>query len=168
MAAAGLPPGSFSQLDRGLPLLKLAARLGLVPKALADYAKGATQQAREWIGVNEARAHLRAGWDQFFTGYDLMLTPVLPTNAFAHVTEGSVVKRRLEIDGTVRNYLDLFIWPGLAGASYLPASVAPIGVCADGLPGAVQIIGPYLEDKTCMDFAVKLGKIFGGFVPPPQ
>ena len=168
VAAAGLPPGSFSQLDRGLPLLKLAARLGLVPKALADYAKGATQQAREWIGVNEARAHLRAGWDQFFTEYDLILTPVLPTNAFAHVTEGSVVKRKLEIDGTVRNYLDLFIWPGLAGASYLPASVAPIGVCADGLPGAVQIIGPYLEDKACMDFAVRLGKVFGGFVAPPQ
>lgn len=168
VAAAGLPPGSFSQLDRGLPLLKIAARFGLVPQALADYAKGATQQAREWIGVNEARTHLRAGWDAFFTQYDVLLTPVLPTNAFAHVTEGSVVKRKLNIDGKSRNYLDLFIWPGLAGASYLPASVAPIGVCDDGLPGAVQIIGPYLEDKTCMDFAGKLGKVFGGFTPPPQ
>lgn len=168
VAAAGLPPGSFSQLDRSLLLLKLAARFGMVPEALADYAKGATQQAREWIGVNEQRAHLRTGWDDFFRQYDLVLAPVLPTNAFPHTTEGSVVKRKLDIDGTSRSYLDLFVWPGLAGASYLPATVAPIGVSSDGLPAAVQIIGPYLEDYTCLDFAARLAELFGGFIPPPQ
>ncbi len=168
VAAAGLPPEVFSNLGRALPLLKLAARFGMVPEALAAYAKGATQQAKDWIGVNEARAHLRAGWDQFFSEYDLLLAPVLPTNAFPHTTKGSVVKRKLDIDGVSRSYLDLFVWPGLAGASYLPASVAPIGISKDGFPAAVQIIGPYLEDYTCIDFATKLGKVFGGFMPPPQ
>ncbi len=168
VAAAGLPPATFSKLGKSLPTLKLAARLGLAPDALVAYVKGATQQAKEWIRVNEARAHLRAGWDQFFSEYDLMLAPVLPTNAFPHTTKGSVVKRTLDIDGVSRSYLDLFVWPGLAGASYLPASVAPIGVASDGLPAAVQIIGPYLEDNTCMDFAAKLGKVFGGFTAPPQ
>jgi amidase len=168
VAAAGLPEASFSRLVKALPFLKLAARFGMVPEALVDYVKGSTQMARSWIVVNEKRAHLRAGWDQFFGEYDLMLTPVLPTNAFPHTTEGSVVKRSLEIDGVSRNYLELFVWPGLSGASYLPASVAPLGIAADGLPASVQIIGPYLEDYTCLDFAAKLGKVFGGFTPPPQ
>lgn len=168
VAAAGLPPETFSQLGKALPFLRLAARLGMVPDALAEYAKGATQQAKEWIVTNEMRAHLRGAWDQFFTQYDVLLTPVLPTNAYQHTTKGSVVKRKLDIDGETRSYLDLFIWPGLAGASYLPATVAPIGISSDGLPAAVQIIGPYLEDYTCMDFAAQLGKIHGGFTPPPQ
>ncbi len=167
VAAAGLPPQTFSQLGKALPLLKIAAKFGMVPEALADYAQGATQQAKEWIEKNEARAHLRASWDTFFKDYDIVLMPVLPTNAFPHVTKGSVVKRKLDIDGVTRSYLDLFVWPGLAGASYLPATVAPLGLSSDGLPAAVQIVGPYLHDKSCMDFAEKLGRVYGGFVAPP-
>jgi amidase len=39
---------------------------------------------------------------------------------------------------------------------------------ADGLPVGVQIIGPYLEDRTTIDFAKKIADVIGGFQPPPQ
>jgi len=47
-----------------------------------------------------------------------------------------------------------------------PASAAPIDY-ATGLPIGVQIIGPYLEDRTPIAFAELIEREFGGFVPPP-
>jgi amidase len=31
----------------------------------------------------------------------------------------------------------------------------------------MQIVGPYLEDRTTIDFARRLGDLYGGFTPPP-
>jgi len=49
--------------------------------------------------------------------------------------------------------VDLFPWIALAGAAYLPATVVPAGMSADGLPIAVQIVGPYLHDRTTLQLA---------------
>jgi amidase len=37
---------------------------------------------------------------------------------------------------------------------------------ASGLPIGLQIIGPYLEDRTTIAFAELVEREFGGFVPP--
>ena len=50
----------------------------------------------------------------------------------------------------------------------LPATVAPIGRSDNGLPIGVQIIDPYLEDRTTIAFAALMEREFGGFVPPPH
>jgi amidase len=55
----------------------------------------------------------------------------------------------------------------MVGQSYLPATVAPVGCTSAGLPVGVQIVGPYLEDRTTIDFARRLGDVIGGFEPPP-
>jgi amidase len=57
-------------------------------------------------------------------------------------------------------------WADLANVSYLPATVAPIGLTSDGLPVGVQIIGPYLEDRTTIHFAKLIEENFYGFQPP--
>jgi amidase len=49
----------------------------------------------------------------------------------------------------------------------LPATVIPIDHSQAGLPIGVQIVGPYLEDRTPIAFAELLEREFGGFVPPP-
>ena len=51
--------------------------------------------------------------------------------------------------------------------AYLPATVAPVGRARDGLPVGVQIVGPYLEDRTPVDFAGRLAAVIGGYEPPP-
>jgi amidase len=43
----------------------------------------------------------------------------------------------------------------------------PIGMDCDGLPIGMQIIGPFLEDRTTLAFADLAEREFGGFVAPP-
>ena len=58
-------------------------------------------------------------------------------------------------------------WGGVATVPGLPATAAPIGLSAAGLPIGVQIIGPQFEDRTPVAFARLMEREFGGFVPPP-
>jgi amidase len=63
--------------------------------------------------------------------------------------------------------MDHVCWIALATAAYLPATSAPVGVTSDGLPVSIQVIGPYLGDRTTIRFAELLADIRGGFHPPP-
>ena len=69
--------------------------------------------------------------------------------------------------GDERRYWEQLSWVGIVTLAYLPASVAPVGLSSDGLPVGIQIIAPYLEDRTAIDFARRLGGIIGGYEPPP-
>jgi len=51
--------------------------------------------------------------------------------------------------------------------AWLRAIVAPVGRTKDGPPVGVQIVGPYLEDRTPIDFARRLADVVGGFERPP-
>jgi amidase len=64
-------------------------------------------------------------------------------------------------------YPSLIVWATLATPPGLPATVMPIGRSPGGLPIGVQIIGPFLEDRTTIVFAGLVERAFGGFVPPP-
>ena len=74
--------------------------------------------------------------------------------------------RRLDVDGQSQPYTNNIIWAAPATGAGLPATVAPIGRTETGLPIGVQIIGPYLEDSTPIQFAQLLERAFGGFAPP--
>jgi amidase len=43
----------------------------------------------------------------------------------------------------------------------------PIALSDQGLPIGMQIIGPYLEDRTTIALAGLIEREFGGFVAPP-
>jgi len=43
----------------------------------------------------------------------------------------------------------------------------PVGRTPAGLPVGLQIVGPYLEDRTTIDCARRLGEVVGGYAPPP-
>ncbi len=58
-------------------------------------------------------------------------------------------------------------WVALATVTHLPATVVPVGHTASGLPVGIQIVGPYLEDRTTLAAAGLIEKLLGGFVPPP-
>jgi Asp-tRNA(Asn)/Glu-tRNA(Gln) amidotransferase A subunit family amidase len=55
----------------------------------------------------------------------------------------------------------------LNGVALLPSTAAPAGRTAQGLPVGVQIVGPYLGDRTTIAFAGHLAEVIGGFEVPP-
>jgi amidase len=120
---------------------------------------------REWAEAAAVRTRLQAQWATLFKQWDVVLCPPMPTAAFKH-DQAEMSARRLDVDGQSQPYTNNVIWAGLATGAGLPATVAPIGRTETGLPIGVQIIGPYLEDSTPIQFAQLLEQAFGGFVPP--
>tara|TARA_B100000686_G_scaffold349232_1_gene442134 strand:- start:772 stop:2238 length:1467 start_codon:yes stop_codon:yes gene_type:complete len=133
----------------------------------ATFVKGVSQSHREWLRNDLARRRIQLKWADFFQRYDALLCPAAPLTAFAHDHSEPLDQRQIIINGSHRPYLDMLKWAGFVGMSHLPATVAPIGVTSIGLPVGVQIVGPYLEDRTPLRIAALLEEIFG-FHPPPE
>ncbi len=134
----------------------------------ARFARGATQTYRNALHLDEMRQQLRAQWAAFFDDYDVLLCPTVQTTAFPHDHSQPLQGRKLSVNGEQRDYFEHIIWVGMATSCYLPATVAPVGQGSDGLPVGLQIVGPYLEDRTTIQFAEALEDVVGGFVPPPD
>ena len=131
------------------------------------WARNITQRARDMAVVHEQRLKLRAAWAEFFRSHDALLCPVTPTPAIPHDQNPDVDARTITVNGVPRAYGDQYAWLQSAGVVHLPAAVAPVGLTASGLPVGIQIIGPYLEDRTAIDLAGRIGEITGGFRRPP-
>ena len=123
---------------------------------------------RDWVAADRARIRLRQQWRELFREWDVVLCPTMPTPAFVHDHSTERAQRVIEIDGKDYPYEDQMVWPGVATIAGLPATAAPIEIAASGLPIGVQIVGPWLEDRTTIKFAALLEREFGGFVPPPN
>lgn len=133
----------------------------------ATLARGATIDHRAWGVFNEQRTKLRYAWREFFQRYDVLLAPVAATAAFPHDHNPDREARLIPVNGRMIPYGDQRFWAGLPSLSYLPATSAPIGLTAAGLPVGLQIIGAEGEDPTTIEFARLLAAEIGGFVPPP-
>jgi amidase len=132
----------------------------------ANTIRGAVGPHTSWLSDNEARQHLRARWAEFFREFDVLLCPVMPTTAFPH-DHGPFGARTLEVDGKEIQYMDQVFWAGLITVAYLPSTVAPVGRTPEGLPVGMQIVAPYLEDRTAIHFARLIEDLVGGFEAPP-
>jgi amidase len=133
----------------------------------AGFLRGTTLRHRDWILINEARLHLRAAWSDFFREHDVLLCPVSPTAAIPHDHSEPLSNRLIQVNGKPQSYLTTMAWSGVVGVAHLPATVAPVGHTADGLPVGIQIVGPYLEDHTPISFARHLAGVMEGFRIPP-
>lgn len=122
---------------------------------------------REWLPANEFRHKMCAVFRDFFASYDVLLCPVNPVVAIEH-DHSPMPTRTFPVNGEERPYSDVFGWISMATACFLPATVAPVGQTPEGLPVGVQIVGPYLEDRTTIEFARLLGNVIGGFEPPAR
>jgi len=134
----------------------------------AERLRGIALSHRDWLMADGARARLRAQWRELFNSFDAVICPVMPTPAFPHDHSVDQEARRIRIDDTDHPYVDQLAWPGIATLPGLPATAIPVGLSPDGLPVGVQIVGPWLEDRTLLKLAELIEREFGGFVPPPM
>jgi amidase len=126
-----------------------------------------------WFDLLERREHLFRAFRAFFTDIDVLLCPAAMVVAFPHdIAESdgphsTQLERRLTVSGEQVPYFDNFMWPSVATCSNLPVTVMPTGRLVEGMPAGIQIIGPYLEDRTTLRFAQFAEAELGGFTAPP-
>ena len=122
---------------------------------------------QDWLLADVGRTRLRAQWHELFKRFDAVICPVMPTPAYPHDHSPQQEARRIKIDGKDYAYPDQLAWPGIATLPGLPATAIPLGLSPEGLPVGIQIVGPWLEDRTPLKLAELIEREFGGFVPPP-
>ncbi|SET41227.1 amidase [Marinobacter segnicrescens] len=160
-------------MSQGLPP-KVRDRLAKLAGEEGDdyshrFARGALQSHGEWLQKDEERAQLQRTWARFFEDHDLMICPVTNTLPFPHDQETSAMARTLTINGKEEPYLDVTVWAGVAMVVGLPAISFPVGFGDDGLPRAVQIIGPAWSEKTLIEVARQAqARLFPEGLPWPQ
>jgi amidase len=170
LAAAGArvddahPSLAMSQAKQLFDRLILPAVSVSLPPDLGERVSGSH---RAWLELDQDRAAMRRVWAEWFTRYDVLLCPVMPMPAFPHDHHGNVADRTVMINGRSRNQGDTLAWTGLVGVVYLPSTVVPVGRTPDGLPVGIQVVGPYLGDRTSLWVAARLAEVAGGYVPPP-
>jgi amidase len=159
---AFFPPDELADAQAG------ASQLSPEDRSLgAERLRGIIASHRAWVFDAGARAVLRAPWRALFKTFDAVICPIMPTPAFPHDHSPEQRLRRIDIDGTDYPYSDQLAWPGIATLPGLPATAVPLGLSKDGLPVGVQIVGPFLEDRTPLKLAELIEREFGGFTPPP-
>ncbi len=149
-------------------LVQMAVSLQGDDGPLATSTRAATIRHRDWLQLHQGRARTRAVFAELFRDVDVLLMPVAPVPAIPHDHGEPLPARTITIDGAPAPYFGLFSWIAPATYAHLPATVAPVGRTASGLPVGVQIVGPYLEDRTTIDVARRVANVLGGYVPPPD
>jgi amidase len=162
LAANSSPEDYAAEQDKAAKLAPDDISLG------AERLRGATLSHRDWVIADAGRVRLRAQWRELFNHFDAVICPIMPTPAYPHDHSPDQEIRRINIDGTDHVYPDQLAWPGIATLPGLPATAIPIGLSPQGLPIGVQIVGPWLEDRTTLKLAELIEREFGGFVPPPM
>ena len=134
----------------------------------AERLRGTTLSHRDWVIADGGRTRLRAQWRELFKTFDAVICPIMPTPAYPHDHAPDQEARRIRVDGKDIIYPDQLAWPGIATLPGLPSTAIPTGFAPDGLPVGVQIVGPWLEDRTTIKLAELIEREFGGFKPPPM
>ena len=159
-ALAGRLEGAGARVARQSDLLPDLQALStdyvaFVNTALSVHQPGAStpMNAHDWIRLVGRRDALRLQWRTLFTEFDVLLCPPFGCAAFAHLDSDDWEARQLQIDGQATPFGAQGAWSTMASFAGLPATVAPLARDADGLPLGVQIIGPWLEDRTTIALA---------------
>jgi amidase len=110
-----------------------------------------------YMGALAVRNTHARNWSQFFSQYDLVLGPVSTMQPFEVGFDLTSTDNIMKLASS----LSLVVTCNLLG---LPAVVVPVGV-ANGLPQAVQIIGPRYREEVCLDAAEAIEAALGIMTP---
>jgi amidase len=112
--------------------------------------------ASEVLNLHPQRFGMLRAWSEFFSAYDVVITPTWAQRAFAH---GEDLKPEFsdQLLETFRPVLP-------ANLLGLPAAVVPGGM-ADGLPVGVQVIGDRFSDLLCLQAAEQIEAAVGTLTP---
>jgi amidase len=131
------------------------------------FVAGIISSHKEYVVFSMMRLMARAVWQEYFRTFDAFFMPANFVPAFKHNHDPNYYGRSIETSGGPRFYGELFKWISIATLTGCPATAVPIGRTKENLPVGMQIMGPFLEDATTIDLAVKCEETLGGFMQPP-
>jgi amidase len=149
--ALGMSKDALAALDR--------QRADIDPQSITGLKlAGMVASHAKWLEANEERVKLRWAFREVFERHDLLICPAFSVPV---ITEEQSRQPAIEIDGVLTPRGDSVAWTALGNTAGLPATVVPVGKTVDGRPVSVQIIGPYLEDRTTIAVAKMLAASVG-------
>ncbi len=131
------------------PLLEQWA--GQMTAGTADIiGSGEACSARDYLDALARVAAVTRVWAQFFTHHDLILTPMMQLTAFGVDVTGPAAIDGQPVDPFFDDWCTLALPANLTGQ---PACSVPTGLAPDGLPVAMQVMGPRWSDARVLAVA---------------
>ena len=121
----------------------------------------------DWLFADRNRARSRTAWANYFRQVDVLLCPVAITPAIPHNQEGTLSERWMKVGERDVRYVLLGAWACLIGSVYLPSTSVPVGQTAEGLPVGIQVVAPYLHDRTAIAIGGLISEMADGYRVPP-
>jgi amidase len=133
----------------------------------ALYRLRATGSYREIVQATIRRQKQKDSLAKFFEDTaDVILMPISPVTAFAHMQDGTFSDRKLDVDGQAAPYSSLLWWIALATSLHAPALAIQAGRIASGMPVGVQLVGRWNGESRLFDVGEALEEQTGGFEAP--
>lgn len=116
----------------------------------------------QWQQWQESNEKLKAKWADFFLQYDFFVCPI---------TYGPAITKRpkrtpIIIDGDTISYFRYATYTTIFNPIEVPSITIPLGLNKEGLPIAIQIVGPMHSEPELLHFAKLLKPLTPGFIRP--
>lgn len=128
------------------------------PEALDVFERASGMLAVDAQQARIERGQLARAWEEFFTRYDLLVTP---TVGFEPPPADAEQARNVWQD-----YASAFALTAAANLTGQPAVTIPAGITASRLPYGIQVTGPRGADARCLAAALTLERVLQ-FPQPP-
>lgn len=120
------------------------------------YLKGKEMSASEYLGAVDASSQITRQVGEFFTGYDLFLTPVMAAEPIKHGVLNSN-NPNITVDEFVYNMLgEIAPFTALFNTTGQPAISLPLHISKNGLPIGMHFAGRYGDEATLLQLGVQL------------
>ncbi len=135
-----------------------ARRTEIDPGLLAIAERGRAYSIGDYLAAYAARAELHNAMLRFHERYDLLLTPTMPVTA---LKVGRLVPDSGDFGDDWINWSP-YTYP--FNLTQQPAASVPVGLAANGLPMAVQVVGPLRAD----DVVLRASRAIERALPMPR
>jgi Asp-tRNA(Asn)/Glu-tRNA(Gln) amidotransferase A subunit family amidase len=116
----------------------------------AEIVESGRVSAVDYLDAQERKRDYTRRWGEFFTSYDVLLTPSMPLPAFSTDLASPPSIDGVPVDPFFDDWCALALPANLTGC---PATAVPTGFDPDGLPVGMQVMGPRAGDATTLAVA---------------
>jgi amidase len=118
------------------------------------YVAGRSGNHRLYLRALRDRSDVARSIQAFLAEYEAWLLPVTPTTAITH----SIDRPQLSVNGSLLPYASQGWFCLPPSLSHHPVLVIPLGLCKDGLPYGVQVIGRLWRDGELLNLGAALDR----------